>query len=315
MAPVAWIKCDGKALSKPIGFGQQPQRAYTDRSFVRAVSRLICIIGFLVAPACLGFDGGEARAFVTPSDLAPGAGGFYVTDRDAGTVSFVTSRGVEVVAEGWQRPFGVTRLADGRVCVSHLAKTDERIGAAMVSCLQDGIWTTAVVTEASGINGLTAAGHGFWMAGWIDTPAVSPNGLIALVQDGAVVAQIELGSYVPRFIAVLPDDALLVTVARVDASGVTSGAILHVHATGSFARFETLVGEPTGIEVRDGTVWFADARAGSLIAVDMDGSEVHRYDGLTGPSGIAFISEAEVCVADTLGRRVKCFEFGAPSRR
>jgi hypothetical protein len=71
----------------------------------------------------------------------------------------------------------------------------------------------------------------------------------------------------------------------------------------SFPDRET--GEPFGIAIRDGEMYFSDGAAGTIVKLGPDGKNSIFASGLNTPSGIAFLPTGDLVVADTGSHTIK----------
>jgi sugar lactone lactonase YvrE len=250
----------------------------------------------------------------SPTGLAFGAEGeLYVTDALNGSVFRFDGGRCVAIAEGWSRPYGVTALDDGRVCVSHFTSDDPLTREAAVSCWDGADWTLVARGLGSGVNGLAATPAGIWLAVWEDTPVESRNGVLLLVAGGSVKQEVRLEDGLPRFLAARPNGGLLITVVREDASGITGGAVLELLPDGRLERLGHAFEQPAGIAWSDLGIWVADDRSGELILLTPEGRRRIHPHKLQGASGLAVSSEGAICVAEPGRSRITCFEAGSLS--
>jgi sugar lactone lactonase YvrE len=64
-------------------------------------------------------------------------------------------------------------------------------------------------------------------------------------------------------------------------------------------------GEPFGIAVRDGEIYFSDGAAGTIVKLGPDGKNSIFASGFNTPSGIAFLPTGDLVVADTGSHTIK----------
>ncbi len=65
---------------------------------------------------------------------------------------------------------------------------------------------------------------------------------------------------------------------------------------------------PSGILGGD-TTWLADHRRGELLEISLQGKVLHTFKGLEGPMGMAKAPNGDICVAEMLGGRIRCFSL------
>ncbi|HVF31361.1 MAG TPA: SMP-30/gluconolactonase/LRE family protein [Pyrinomonadaceae bacterium] len=78
----------------------------------------------------------------------------------------------------------------------------------------------------------------------------------------------------------------------------SSSAIRYIHVE-SLRDLGRDIGEPFGIAVKEDTIYFSDGVSGSIRAIDPDGTSRTVATGLKTPSGIAFLPDGDLVVADT----------------
>lgn len=76
-------------------------------------------------------------------------------------------------------------------------------------------------------------------------------------------------------------------------------------AVTTFSNPESSIGEPFGIAVRGSDVFISDGVAGAILKLERDGRTTVVARGLNTPSGIAFLPEGDLVVADTGSHTLK----------
>jgi len=274
-------------------------------------------LGLACAAALVGLFSscGQSRQLTCPDGDHPfsptgvvfgTAGELYATDAVNGSVFRLDDQGCVAIADGWSRPYGVTALDDGRVCVSHYTSEDPLTRETAVSCWDGAGWALLARGLGSGVNGLAATPAGVWVAAWEGTPVESRNGVLRLVSGDGVRQEIRLEDGVPRFLAPRPDGGLLISVVREDASGITGGGVLDHSPSGRLAFLAHAFGQPAGIAWSDQGIWVADDRSDELILLTPDGRRLIHPRRLQGAAGLAVSADGDVCVAEAGRSRITC---------
>lgn len=119
-----------------------------------------------------------------------------------------------------------------------------------------------------------------------------------------------LYSAVIHFMDVKSEQNLVLTVfnSRTDNQGDVKSHVIHVFNK----KPRTLLSRNSllsGIIALEKTFFVADFYAGELLEINNQGRILHRFGGLEGPMGMAQAPDGDLCVAEMLGGRIRCFSL------
>ena len=127
----------------------------------------------------------------------------------------------------------------------------------------------------------------------------------ALLEDGRLVETLDLGWAVMHFVTLGADNRLQVSVFREDAEGPRQGGLWQL---GSERLSTYPLTFPSGV-LGGETTWVADYRRGELHRLSNSGESLTVYGGLKGPMGLTRAPNGDLCVAEMLAGRIRCFSL------
>lgn len=173
-------------------------------------------------------------------------------------------------------------------------------------------------------NGLLALGDALWFSSWVsrkgslyrltlkqldaDRPAA------VVVNELPKTNKIELpGSLVPHFMTSYRQTEVMLTAFSV----LPAVSIDNLEKVTGSKVFRTVRGKPrqvfsspsllSGVVALEQSFFMADYYTGELLEISMQGDVLHTFRGLEGPMGMARAPNGDLCVAEMLGGRVRCF--------
>ncbi len=239
------------------------------------------------------YEGG-VRSFTFISDTRP----HFVYQHDADGCTPVLEENADI--------FGITAFQDG-ICFTR-AKIELMTSEVEIVCLNEDAFSTYNDTAlpTGFLRGLTAQDDKLWLLSGVLTPIEQQGGILLSFAKGKIVSQTRL-ALLPQFITVHEDGTLYLTLLRTDDAGVRSGKVAKVGPEHEVTELSPDFAFPTGILLVNDRLLVTDYRLGELQELSLDGELLGTYGGFEGPMGLAQAPNGDMCVAEMVARRIRCF--------